>query len=146
MKNHILYGILFLLSMATYGQNKLLLSYDASGNQTGRLYCEGNCFIKSKNPVDEESEEIKIAETIDESIVMYPNPTSGILNLQWGNDLTGKLENFQIYNQLGALLYERSLQNESSTSLDFGRYPSGIYLVRISFQDRSSLTRQIIKR
>lgn len=80
--------ILLLLSFSVSGQiigdKKLMFSYDAAGNRIYRNYCEGGCRVESRSKSLEDSElETSIAETIDNSLVMFPNPTSNRLNLSW---------------------------------------------------------------
>jgi len=64
------------------------------------------------------------------NILLYPNPTSGIanLNLDLKNDLT-----LEIFNSLGAMVLQENFLNNS---IDLSLLPEGIYYYRIKENNR----------
>ncbi|NQY05422.1 MAG: T9SS type A sorting domain-containing protein [Flavobacteriaceae bacterium] len=140
--------------------SKLLFSYDAAGNQTQRFYCENaGCTVPpppafapdntkelvEKSPeIVEEPDALTSEDTlIEEGIVIYPNPTNGIVNLDFGNsELSHEIT---VYNSNGAVLYTFPNSSENSTSFDLTQQASGIYLVHIHLSDGKVINKQIIK-
>jgi len=68
-----------------------------------------------------------VQETRTDNISIYPNPVGDILNISSGS-LLYKVELYDIY---GKVLLSLPVSS-SGTSLDFGSYASGIYIVKIS--------------
>lgn len=68
---------------------------------------------------------------------IYPNPTTGISNIQ--TDL--EIENIAIYNQIGQLI-----SNQKATQLDLSNVASGIYMIQINFENGQKATKKIIKK
>lgn len=154
MKKLFLWGVLCLFFgtiQQGYSQSKLFISYDAAGNQTSRRYCASNCIIRQNKSINNEEDakpEVgseSIADTIDEDIVMFPNPTNGRLQLQWGNDLKGKLQEITLINYMGAVIKKIDVTKDQKTVLDISSFASGVYIAKFSFSDRSSLSRKILK-
>ena len=65
-----------------------------------------------------------LEETTGEDIKVYPNPTSGLLNVNGNGTM-----HITVSNVLGQRLLETTAKD--STTLDLSRYESGFYLVRI---------------
>lgn len=84
------------------------------------------------------SEVISLKTTKSQDIEIYPNPTSGIVEIN-GNDL-GQIT---VFNILGQMIFNRSL--ELGNKIDLSNHPNGIYLISIQFDGLVS-TKQIIKR
>jgi len=63
-----------------------------------------------------------------ESINIYPNPSSGLVNFNFKSDLNGSL--LKISNAMGAIISEQKISAEDF-ALDFSNYASGIYNITI---------------
>lgn len=61
-------------------------------------------------------------------INVYPNPASGILNIQFGSNATSRLE---IFDASGVLQYLRDISGEESISIDISSIPSSILFYRV---------------
>lgn len=152
-KHHILFNALLLLGVTSYAQrgtqvSQLLFKFDQAGNQIQREYCESNCHLKKKEAAEEAintESNTPIARLFDESVIMYPNPTTGILNLKWDSDLRGVVHKIQLFNYQGRLLRELAVADLQNTQLNLTTYPTGAYLAKFVFTDASIHTRQIIK-
>ncbi len=80
---------------------------------------------------------------IENEIVLFPNPSSGIFNLQI-NNTTGKVLSIDIYNVLGEKMYHS--ENPPPSYFDFSDYNSGNYLLVISFENKTIKTMMAIKK
>ena len=76
--------------------------------------------------------------SIDNKVVVYPNPTSGAFNV----DLTQlkSTANVQIINTLGEVVAERSNQT-GVANFDMTAYASGMYMVRVMNAEGQSVKR-----
>ena len=144
-----LYTILFLLSFfGVNAQTKLTFGYDAAGNQINRVLCI-NCTLKSVKEVKEieavtEDDMLQFSEK--DVISYYPNPVKEELYLQWQLIENNYVTSINLYSITGQILrtYHQSLQDNSLT-IPFQNYPSGIYLVLLSYKDGGEKSIKIIK-
>jgi len=74
------------------------------------------------------------------SVVMYPVPATGVLNLQMSDNIS----NVQIFNIVGRLVSEMNVAGKQKTSLDVSDYSSGVYFIRFTGNDGSSFTRKVV--
>lgn len=76
----------------------------------------------------------------NQSITVYPNPSSGIFNFDSGES---KMSQINIYNHAGSLVYQSekdTLQNE----INLKNKPKGLYFYKITFVDNSYSTGKLI--
>lgn len=78
--------------------------------------------------------------SLSESVNIYPNPSSGLVNFNFKTDLTGSI--IKITNALGELVSEEKISAEEFT-LDLSNLISGIYNVTI-LGDNNSYTKKIV--
>jgi len=73
----------------------------------------------------------------NDEITVYPNPTTGILNIEFGNEVT-EIVKFKLYNILGVLVNNivEEVLKDSKTLLDINRLPSGIYMLKIETRNK----------
>ena len=64
----------------------------------------------------------------DNPISIYPNPSSGKFILQPGNSANGKLS---IYNTLGNLVFQTSVNNSNTVEFDLSKQAKGLYFYTI---------------
>ncbi|MFH0758571.1 MAG: CotH kinase family protein [Bacteroidota bacterium] len=65
-------------------------------------------------------------------ILLYPNPTSGLLYVQWPDGSIPVESTIQLYSLNGSLLYQTELYNEQQISIGHLNLSSGVYLVKIT--------------
>ncbi len=71
-------------------------------------------------------------------ISIYPNPTSGIVNIQCNNDLRFKIE---ITNILGENIYTSNFIT-NNIGINLTQYGKGIYFIKLDFVDiKNTLTK-----
>ena len=63
---------------------------------------------------------------------MYPNPTTGLLNISFDNMSDAGACSVEIYDALGRLLSSETVSTSGSHSMDISAYPEGLYIVRVS--------------
>lgn len=83
--------------------------------------------------------------TLDKGLLKaYPNPTSGLLNLEFPGD-TNQLITLRIFSITGQIVEETKMQyGQSSARLDLSEYPKGIMFLEISDEDGQSAIKKII--
>ena len=149
MKKYLFIALFVLcFSANANAQTKLTFSYDGAGNQISRTLCI-NCVSKTV-------EEIKEIEAITQDdllqfsekdfISYYPNPVKEELYLQWQLSNDNYITSVQLYSVTGQVLrsYQQSLQGNNLT-IPFQQYPSGIYIVLMSYKDGGEKSIKIIK-
>ena len=78
--------------------------------------------------------------TLDNTVTVYPNPTSGVVqikNEEWG------MENVEVYDVFGKLLNVMSV-NDHTATLDLGGYAKGTYFVRVT-TEKGVVTKRVVK-
>jgi hypothetical protein len=78
---------------------------------------------------------------LDKSLSIYPNPTTGILNIGVNNPNV-EIKNIRIMNLVGNEIYNSSTVN-SNTQVNLSGLPKGFYLIQLTSQ-QESITRRII--
>lgn len=144
-----LYTIVFLLFFSVMNaQPKLTFSYDVAGNQINRILCI-NCVSKSVKEVKEieaitQDDLVQFSEK--DVISYYPNPVKEELYLQWQLTKENYVTSINLYSVTGQVLrtYQQNLQ-ENNLTIPFQNYPSGIYIVLMSYKDGGEKSIKIIK-
>jgi len=85
---------------------------------------------------------LKILQTLQmrQIFLIYPNPVKNSLNI----DSKEMIENIQIFNYLGSLVFEQKCNN-SSVKLNTSDFIKGMYLVRINSINGTSTKRLVIQ-
>lgn len=117
--------------------NPTACNFDPTANQDN-----GNCYFTGdpcddNNPLTEDEVynascecegTVSILER-EEEIRIYPNPTNGIINIRFAENVSFKIT---VYNVLG----ERILETDNQHVIDLYNQPMGIYLLQILTEDR----------
>ena len=74
---------------------------------------------------------------------VYPNPTSGIVHLDFSR-LPALGTRLQVYNQLGQTITIKHIDGQNSI-LDLSAHPAGMYLIKVD-SDGATHTKKIILR
>ena len=77
--------------------------------------------------------------SIENQITLYPNPTSGLLNLNFREDIV--LSSVIITNISGSKVLEIK---EPVDNIDLSEYPSGVYFIKFS-TDKGAINKRIVK-
>ena len=79
-----------------------------------------------------------IAKNNYNSVQVYPNPSSGIFNIQ-----TEGTASLMVYNSLGQIVVEKSFNG--TTTIDLTSVNSGVYFVRVTSSNGTVINKQLIK-
>jgi hypothetical protein len=81
----------------------------------------------------------------DIRIKLFPNPTSGKLEILW-NSVADTKYNIVITNLMGNILFNRSitLDNEQKLTLDISDFPANVYLVKVFNKEIYTINKIII--
>lgn len=126
-------------------QNNEGIPIPSATSQTYTIQESGKYFLTAKNyfqcvvssdSVDVEHTNVSIDESVfNESLKIYPNPTSNILNINFDNSVG--IDRLMIYNFIGQLMFEQvidSFQSAIQYLLDVSTYAKGNYLLILSNQ------------
>ena len=83
----------------------------------------------------------------DHTLVVYPNPSTGIVHLTISG-LEGRKVELSIINVIGTIMYRETLTelNERYTkTLDLSRFANGLYYVKLEADNASQLCKLIIR-
>ena len=106
-------------------------SYDNAGNRTTRL------INLSQSPAAPEETITVLSDLIAEkSIVIYPNPTKGIITVDIKDYVSKMNVEFRLTDLSGKTIINRKATSSSQT-LDLSRQASGIYLLYIRINSES---------
>jgi hypothetical protein len=113
-------------------QNSFSYSYDTSGNRINR-----SIVLKSAQlDTTQLAKEIFNDEIGEMKIVIYPNPTHGLLKIEFQNVETIHAL-IRLYNLKGSLIYE-SLNSEKNADVDLSGQSTGIYILKIVVENQTS--------
>ncbi|MGV3586007.1 MAG: T9SS type A sorting domain-containing protein [Adhaeribacter sp.] len=87
----------------------------------------------------------RAADNEDKKIDVYPNPSTGMVNLTL-TGFRGKKTELQVVNVIGSIIYREVLSdNETSKKvLDLTKEPSGLYYIKIQSDGYSEIRKIII--
>lgn len=83
----------------------------------------------------------------DKTLLVYPNPSTGIVHLTI-NNLQGKKIELSVLNVIGSVLYHETVTefNEKySRTLDLSRFANGLYYVRLESDNTSQVCKLVIR-
>jgi hypothetical protein len=147
-------GLIFLGCMmffATLEAQKITYTYDASGNRTKRiitvtksLAIDTAAYAPKSDSIQDSSNADPFAEKEDAfKVLVYPNPTQGIIEVEIPELNTIQKAQIQIYSITG--LFVRTVRNlQRRQSVDMTDLSAGIYLLYITV-DENTVVKKIIK-
>ncbi len=83
----------------------------------------------------------------DKTLLVYPNPSTGIVHLTI-NNLQGKKVELSVLNVIGSVMYRETLTelNERYTKmLDLSKFANGLYYVRLEADNTSQICKLVIR-
>lgn len=106
----------------------LYQQYEYDYNHNPIVFNDGNRMLKSE-------------ELQENDLRLFPNPSSDMLNIE---SSTTKINSVYIYNVLGELVYSEEINN-NAISINTTKFPKGLYLVKISKEDKIVSEKLIIE-
>lgn len=98
--------------------------------------CRGN----NRNNVSNNTTTLSFEPT---TLSTFPNPTTGIVNLQLKDAETAETS-IKVLNSLGQIILEKQVQNDSNIQVDLSKETSGIYILHI-VNGKTQFTENVIK-
>jgi hypothetical protein len=83
--------------------------------------------------------------TRDFDVVLYPNPSEGIINLDLLNSQGNEAMQLEVYNVLGALVHTEAISNNTNHTVDLTRLVKGVYFLKI-FNEQNLVKSKVIIR
>lgn len=126
--------------IATSSGNKF--RYDFTPNVNGQSVAvwsenrNGGNFAFAQNVVVEQ-EHVSVNDVDRNRLMIYPNPTSGIVKIQ-SEQAVSKIEILDLNGR-------KLIQNTNTHSIDLSKLPKGVYLMRTTLKDQSINVNKIIK-
>jgi len=119
-----------------------------TGNNEDDLISTGennfSMFTTMEMPENNEFSDNFYTDKLNESdVVIYPNPTRGVLAVEIRNKNPEIPHHLTVFNLSGATIFQKP-HIGNYTQIDLSRQPKGVYLLRISSQN-SAITWKIIK-
>lgn len=121
-------GSVFCGVLNAHAQTKISFGYDFSGNRIDRkviLLANKSVSIAQGDQQKEELEEL----LGDQEIRIYPNPTKGLLKIDFPS-LSETRASLRVHDSKGRLLISKQAQ-ETGNELDLSAYPPGFYILLI---------------
>ena len=119
----------------------LLPGFHAQSGSTFTAFIEGCTPTRSRDNFS--TEPINEFAEIEKLIKVFPNPTTNMINIESEDEINS----IQIINQIGNIgANQRFLEKDNRFSLNISNYPSGIYFLRIIFEDGEILNKTVIKK
>jgi YD repeat-containing protein len=127
----IIFFLFLLLAAMNLNAQSVSYSYDSAGNRTARL------INLSKSPAAPDETVTALPDLIAEkSILIYPNPTKGIITVDIKDYVSKMNVEFRLTDLSGKTIISRKAAGSTQT-LDLSHQASGIYLLHIRIHDES---------
>ena len=85
---------------------------------------------------------IKPDENNGSSIVISPNPSQGLYQIDFGNGANGFIQ-LEVVDMQGNLIEKQNLSNKNSTSIDLSKYASGVYILKVIANNKQEIARLV---
>ncbi len=104
--------------------------------------CSAESSSKSINS-KASSKDLTNASKIEDGVTLYPNPTSGLVNIASKTSITS----WSLYNAIGVkrLQGQAEISKLNAFSLHLNDYANGLYILRLQLDNSSIVTKKIIK-
>jgi hypothetical protein len=151
MKLNLLITLLCLSYTFAFSQDKLAFNYDTAGNQILRDRICLNCYVAvadaAKDSLPPDISDLTSQDWLKEKFIASPNPVTAILNVEWLSSKENDIRKIALYGGGNQLLFTlNTTNNRNSAEIDFSRFPSGFYLLLVTFADGNTKTHKIIKK
>lgn len=93
-------------------------------------FCTNSKSLLATNDEDAVSQNIIESEAMTDPIKVYPNPTTGIVTLEFSKD-PETVSKVEIFSMIGELIYTTEVSGDIRHSFDLTGNPKGIYIFRV---------------
>ena len=89
-----------------------------------------------------EKSTVSVPQASNTSVVLYPNPNTGIFYLTVGNKVSDYT--VEVTNITGRIVYKKTFENNLTKEINMNSQSNGVYFVKIKFSDNSVVNKKII--
>ena len=150
--------MVMMIPMGVYGQSSVHSSWGEGTGTGGRMtYSMGQVFVQNvtvpgvarlaegvQHPLEVLTIGMDDVSQILEGVMLFPNPTSGELNLQI-QGFRPDLFSYRIFNNLGQIIQKEDVHN-SSTLISLETLAAGTYRIEVNSKSGKQKIFQVIKR
>lgn len=89
----------------------------------------------------------RVRESDDANLTVYPNPTTGIVNLSLAG-FNGKRTTLSVVNVIGTVVYQEvlpSVDGRLNKSIDLSKMANGLYYIKLDSDDHSEIRKIVLK-
>lgn len=138
----------------TFTKGKLCFEFDASGNYIGLKDCNNSVAQRSSMRIQteedlENQEEVRelSLDKIKSYIKIYPNPTEGVFQVIFEEEIYGKIGKVDVLSPNGGIIRTKTLlPGENSTTFTIDGYPSGLYVLKFTLHTNDFINANLIKK
>lgn len=118
----------------------------SAGDYTLNLIDANGCILKTEITVpDSSNQNVGIGQTLSQKFLsVYPNPAQDNLQIEWSGEK--EIEQIEIYNTSGKIIWEENSRLNKSLKLNVGQWAAGVYFVKLYVDNQSVVKRFVIKR
>ncbi|AXG74201.1 T9SS C-terminal target domain-containing protein [Flavobacterium arcticum] len=114
-----------IVDSVTFGEQTTDMGYARVPNGTGDFVIQSPTF----NANNEEVLSVGQFDGFNSELKIYPNPTTGLLNVSNDKFL---IESVQIVTMQGQVLFQNNYSNQNTIKVDLSGFSNGIYLIKIN--------------
>lgn len=151
MKIKLLFLFLLFISSVSFSQEKLVFSYDPSGNQILRdRICVG-CVKTQESIVEKlEKEEEGGGSNLNDKnkfkFAAYPNPVTDILQTYWNNSDNEFIVEMSMFTIENKLLFTNQISpKQAHQEINFAGYPPGVYILTYTYNTNRRESYKVLK-
>lgn len=150
MKKYLLLLFIGFSVLVKAQDNKIIFDYDGAGNQIKRELCIGctkpNYKTASPKEITALKEEDLLKFSPQDNISYYPNPVKEELYVKWELINDNTVTALQVYSLNGQVLQSyANMEQTNAKNLPFQSYPSGTYLIVLTYRNGEQKSIKIIK-
>lgn len=121
-------------------------NYDQSGNNVSVSSCDESDESEEPGIVPGSQYDNSEMEEIASSIILYPNPTSSVVNVQWNASINGKIVQIQSFSNSGVNFSTLPVMPfQSSAVVNLSYQPTGIYILIFVLDTGQSISKNVMK-
>lgn len=117
-----------------YGQGYYVVK-DSHNNVLFGNHDDGEFGKEASHMISVKSVQVQVEDNAEQTLKIYPNPTSGVINIQ-GEDMSS----LEVYNTVGQRIMVQSV-NSNATQINTESLSNGIYFLRIVANDGNVMNR-----
>jgi hypothetical protein len=89
----------------------------------------------------------QVPETTEKNVSVYPNPSTGVLNLSLSG-FNGKKTSLSVVNVIGTVVYQETLPSADgkiTKAIDMSKFAHGLYYIKLEADDYNEIRKFVLK-